>query len=342
MRYFAKPVSLSPIICAASGWEVQHREVPRMRTDTALLWCSNCKAALAILIPHSLSVTAKHQIAAHYQQQLWQAHSIPCRHRKEAEFLLCNSLSTSVENDSNLMRPVVPTLLTRMLPDDSSLELVEQWAPWPLFRQRWMKLYPLVLALDHALDAPEQLLMYGDGGDSLIGTLLARLVGLLSAIDVSSNWTDPLPSLDTLAETRAAETTAAMVLTGWDLRRADGSGEKDTVECVLCLSCQPLVRPSSVGDGSPEAKRRKTVTSQWNQPVAGHRYYCPWVCGFPCAGSDHQTTRPPLWQILADRLLAPRPSDDANAVTEIHKMLRAGVSSQRVKGSPRKEMTLRG
>lgn len=349
-QYFAKPVSLSPILCAATGWQLCPELVTRKAPAFSVyLTCENCKAVISILIPPTLSVTARYKLAAQYQQNLWQAHAIQCWHRKNSEYLINTALSSTQELHRKGLQPVIPTPLARLLPtQSSSLELVEHSAPWPLFRQRWLNLYPRVVAFNYPLDVPTYMLYYGTKSDSAT-TLLKRLVGRLLSFDDDGD-AEPLPSvpsIETPDEIEASESASALVLTGWDLRCNDNEESSAAVECIFCLSRQPLTRiavvvGTNLEDESPQAKRRRVMSSKWNQPITAHRYYCPWVCGFPTTtvggNCDSITTTPPLWQILADRLLAPQ-QPDTNALVEIHKLLRAGVSSRRMKLSPLKPGT---
>jgi hypothetical protein len=259
---------------------------------------------------------------------------------------------------------------------------VDQSAPWHLFRQQWMRLYPCILALEQQqeqpLHVPNTLLQHSCRGDSTSTTaagLLTEIVTILRTVPHHEHEEEDepavFPRVESPTEVQAAETAAAIVLTGWDLRFKDSDDvdEHAVIECVFCLSRQPLVRPPAsfsvedLGDDDdasslPLTKRRRTVVSSFSQWNAAHRYYCPWVCGFhhgsagrsgaAGAGGAAETSvasRPlprPLWQILADRLLATAPvvshqqqqhnatEERQQPVTEIHRMLRAGVSSQRL------------
>jgi C3HC zinc finger-like len=157
------------------------------------------------------------------------------------------------------------------------------------------------------------------------------------------NTTSRLPNMDTPKEMQVAEITIALIITGWDLQESDvdkGAVAVETVatphiHCIFCLSRQRLIDHSNpsflVPDQNNNNKRQRTnvpasssITSQWNQPYMAHRYYCPWVCGFPLTrrvGSGDDTNRPPsidtastvtgntltfslpLWQVLTNRLL---------------------------------------
>ena len=95
-----------------------------------------------------------------------------------------------------------------------------------------------------------------------------------------------------------------------------------------------------VGDDAPSSKRRR-LTSEKNepetlQPLASHRYHCPYVCGFPRDGERKGT---PIWQTIVSKLFLHKKSEDKNdsdndddgdATTErLLQLLQSGVSKQK-------------
>ena len=217
-----------------------------------------------------------------------------------------------------------------------------------------------------------------------------------------------LPNMNTPKEIQDAEITIALIITGWDLQVLPDEDDvvvvgTDTaspmkrhpittphIHCIFCLSRQPLINCSSNTTVPPERwpnestvqndtagsnKRQRTtsqlapVSSQWNQPYMAHRYYCPWVCGFPLttqlpdtidngypvptidpASAWTDNTLPfslPLWQVLTNRLLMeaqiqPHTDNDDNGnnnsndtmiqnFLSIHQQLRSSISPLRYK-----------
>jgi C3HC zinc finger-like len=382
--YFAKPIQLSPIICAISGWELRPSSSKKttivgsfyqLSTSmdandasivdaAARLVCPSCDAVLVVLVPQLLSTTAKLDLIRHYQQQLWQAHKIPCRHRKETEYLINVAFKPQKGNHRNRQSPVVPTLLARALQSQStmsasSLELVEQACPWLMFRQKWLQVYPHVSEIKQSVQLPDKLLYFRNESSESTKTILNRILDTLQNMEVDDGEDTTkfqfLRNLKTPIEIQAAETAAALVLTGWEICQCNDAVCSDTtssvgaippivsIECIFCLSKHPLTQPSTDTDvSSPQqpTKRQRTIPSLWNEPFAAHRYYCPWVCGFPltCDDDNKNLTTPtpvPLWQILADRLMTPpmvrgdTQNHDTQSVITIHQQLRAGVSSLR-------------
>ena len=113
-----------------------------------------------------------------------------------------------------------------------------------------------------------------------------------------------------------------------------------TLGCPLCLSVMDVtLRKNGDGkggeDGEPPEKRRKSHNSN---PLGSHRYYCPYVCGFPATVSAKEI---PLWHLLVQRsereLEVPEgagqgdPRDDASSKLErIQKILRMAVAPKRI------------
>ena len=165
--YFAKPIAISPVLCALSGWEVsvdppavvvsgqpsqKHSggmDVDETLATSSLLRCCNCQAYLAVLIPLGLSVNAIQNLTAHYQRQLWMAHSIACCHRKQAEYLIETALTTLQEqivnrnnfdethrhHSSKPSTVVLPWQLAQVTPGPV-LGLLEQSNPWSVFQKQ--------------------------------------------------------------------------------------------------------------------------------------------------------------------------------------------------------------
>ena len=122
IHYFAKPIHLSPILCAVTGWElmispsvggvegsdpvaVEMNPINTATTDestattitaasaslidaTCRLRCGTCRAVLTMVIPSTLSTPTRNELVLQYQQQLYKAHAITCRHSKPAEYFI--------------------------------------------------------------------------------------------------------------------------------------------------------------------------------------------------------------------------------------------------------------
>lgn len=157
----------------------------------------------------------------------------------------------------------------------------------------------------------------------------------------------------------SAKAAVALVLTGWSLqvknnRDADADHDKNqtvTVVCSLCLESQillpltatetsSLTSPAFNQDEERRRKRQRCSSNGWNRPLDAHRYYCPWVCGMVVATALETAT--PFWKIVAhniERNIGPpgtqigmegESAQQPDSSVEIHQLLRAGLSSQRI------------
>lgn len=162
---------------------------------------------------------------------------------------------------------------------------------------------------------------------------------------------------------------AALALFGWmppkdkdhnDVKSSDSDemGSSVTLECSVCISLLTFElekydwhhhshgRKATIGDkkhddeGRP-IKRRKldheTARTKLN-PLLGHRYHCPFVCGFPRDGKRKSI---PLWQAIAVKLLIEQKDkenaggadkgedtdDDESGLCRILQILESSVSS---------------
>lgn len=164
---------------------------------------------------------------------------------------------------------------------------------------------------------------------------------------------------------------AALTLFGWmppndkdhhDAQSLDSDekGSSVTLECPVCISLLTFElekydwhhhshgRKAIIGDKKDDneerpVKRRKldheTTRTKLN-PLLGHRYHCPFVCGFP---KDGQRKSIPLWQTIAAKLLIEQkdkenedgagkreePDDDESGLNRILQILESSVSSYR-------------
>lgn len=369
--YFAKPIEISPVICALTGWEVYadpavtsalpSQRFAGMDADTqatsSLLRCCDCQAYLAILIPFGLSVKALQNLTAHYQRQLWIAHSIACCRRKQAEYFIETALTALQKQTANRKKcnnthhsskpsaVVLPWQLAHVLPEPA-LELLEQSNPWVLFLQQIETMSKHIPDSSTSISGPDAFL---ESVDRIVQVIMNEKQGDASTTDLSS-----------------AKAAAALVLTGWSLqvknnREVDAARDNNqfvTVACSLCLASQILLPLTAVAAlnatshafGHDEERRRKRPrcsANGWNRPLDAHRYYCPWVCGMVVASASEYAT--PFWQIAAENLernidtvssqisMEGESAQHPDSFVEIHQLLRAGLSSQRIDPSTFKD-----
>jgi len=76
LTYFAKPDTVSPLICARFGWKNVAPDV---------IQCAHCNAAICISFSPKLSTKTKHDLSLKYQQMLATSHHKKCMWKCDAE-----------------------------------------------------------------------------------------------------------------------------------------------------------------------------------------------------------------------------------------------------------------
>jgi hypothetical protein len=181
-------------------------------------------------------------------------------------------------------------------------------------------------------------------------TLLKRLVDLLLRVNATSTGTgvveDDTDDADDDKTTSwmkglppaHLESLVALVLLGWrppaaatlgsygSSSSSSTSGVVVSASCPvcgasisieLCLACGGSTNSTSDSTSQLEEQQRKKKRHRNNasscNPVTGHKYYCPYVVGFPINGANEAK---PLWQSMADRLLSPQQPNQNGAVLQ--------------------------
>jgi hypothetical protein len=315
-RYFAKPVMMSPILCARFGWEIK---------DVDLLVCSNCKGACSVVFPPVLSAESTAKLCGHYQGQLVEAHEPFCLFRTEAEAYF-NEIKTLYRKHT------LPFAFATVI-SLQQVQLLENQRPRQVFQDACNTLIQVLqcrlkdnLTLP-AVELPTTVEYFQDGRDST-EVALSPTEPLLSRIQAYMT-----EALEAALPANLVEHAIALTLFGWlavpDTVENDDEEEEDDdlphlivrSECSLCLSQFYLYgRPSDDEDAASHHKRQRT-----RSPIDAHSYFCPYVCGF----GDKQR---PLWEILAIRLLQ-KPAGMAQNVDAVddaflaaHAVLRSALS----------------
>jgi hypothetical protein len=287
--YFAKPTTLSPIICARFGWA---------NVDKDLLECSCCRAAWSIVFPRSLSTESTDNLTAEYLHQLVTAHEEYCMFRRETHIYI------EGVNSKNQSHHSLPPALASVLPNRQLL-LLEHPSPKELFCQEIDTILESIINhFGENLSLPEM-------------NLPAQVQDFLvceSSSEQSPASSEPLLSrlyksisveADELAESvKRKESSIALVLFGWmaSLEKDDTDPNRMYSECPLCLSLHAFQVQGMATDipDSLSVKRQRM-----HSPFDAHSYYCPFVC--------HIGDKPPLWQAMATRMLVPKKHMDADS-----------------------------
>ena len=121
------------------------------------------------------------------------------------------------------------------------------------------------------------------------------------------------------------EWAAVLALLGWEPVEHD-TVDAGLVHCSTCLVQCKLLTQRAHDDSDPPSRKKQRLEAKPMTPISSHRYYCPFVCGFPVEGSSV-----PMWQVIATKLLRPEVlADDElctgeDAMMKIHRMLRSGL-----------------
>jgi len=156
VTFFAKPPSLSPIVCARFGWK---------NTAPNLLVCSACRSAVALAYPSSrlFSGTASRKLTCVFEQQvLGDGHAAFCSYRQQGEryrkeLLLIQQEQQQEDSPTNALLPgpdypatatyiaplpprILPMLLASIVPPQPRM-ILESVHPQSLFVSEWKRWY---------------------------------------------------------------------------------------------------------------------------------------------------------------------------------------------------------
>jgi hypothetical protein len=346
--YFAKPVSLSPLVCARFGWR---------NIEMDLLCCDACQAVWAVEFPPTLSAHATQCLTAMYVPQVASAHAVSCRYRAEASRFLDNRKveDTAVGLDANTsmaQKLALPPALASVWPAEE-VALLESVEPINMLKPLIAMLAKLCCKTSSSsgLVVPDSFTL-SRPQNTIIGNvvLLSRLTDIL---------TDGMG--DVKEDREAFETATLLTLFGWRIMATEktiaaskevscaapneetlettGISESEILTCRLCHAQLPLFQQtadfdaSAIQDNSRPWKRLR----RGGLDPASHRHYCPYVCGPGC-----EKKAIPFWKALAEQVLDSktnqqqsssglsvwRESDTAWRVIE--RILRQGLSTKRL------------
>ena len=325
--YFAKPASLSPLVCAAFGWS---------NADVDILQCQKCQAIVSVSYMAGLSTFASDKLTCRYEQQLGSAHDESCVFRKEAEAYFA-------EKEERKESSILPSVFFKYFPMEL-VELVEARRPIATFgaqvkqrlnNERVATMCESVQFHHHASVMAYRPPISTDNDESV-------------AIEESLFQTIKTAQCDfgNAAET-SIKVASLLTLFGWypDVDKANTS-----MSCQLCgVALDNLLPPgaekapeassSSSSPSTSEPPTKRTRVASTVDLLSSHRHYCPYVCGFPRQGASCGV---PLWKALADKLLAvpkitasdidAEPSDDLCNKSEwvkVNALLNAGLARPR-------------
>jgi len=294
--YFAKPASISPLVCARFGWTNPSQD---------LIVCQKCQACVAITYHPLLKAADEERITAIYKEKLCTAHKVTCP-------FYASAFPTTV-----LANAPIPSYLASVFPQDF-VTLVEQSNPKPLLQKRVHSLLDAARkgdgSVEVSLDAKDMELQE----DETTEMFASQLSNTLGYSKETEQWA------------------CILALVCWEPKQTRQSNKTVLMlQCPVCLSQRGLPIQgydkndnSSSDDSSvdlPPPKRPKTAKQPMN-PITGHRLYCPVICGFPCSGSEV-----PAWKTIANHLFANTGTSDVDdtqgeqVMINIHRLLRSSL-----------------
>eukprot|EP00581_Thalassiosira_minuscula_P008300 CAMPEP_0183702762 /NCGR_PEP_ID=MMETSP0737-20130205/766_1 /TAXON_ID=385413 /ORGANISM="Thalassiosira miniscula, Strain CCMP1093" /LENGTH=405 /DNA_ID=CAMNT_0025929433 /DNA_START=1 /DNA_END=1215 /DNA_ORIENTATION=- len=293
--YFAKPLALSPLVCAAYGWE---------NTSKDILKCQhpNCGATICIAFHSSLNEEAHDKLCQQYLEMLVSSHTTGCPFRSfTSRWAKVMKRRASNEANSKCHELTVQELSVIIAEEDNAEYLINKVSDGLRSSQLYVPPYFLSLS-DEFLQFED---CSGDGSitrDRVKGRALQLRDKLKTRIGESSKLSDlVLPEAVTgycqkvlpdvyvgklLHQNDIVMKVPYFLATfGWDLGEepvSEGAGV--ILKCGICQAKAWLASSSATNEETPRKKRRT------NDPkdaclklIDSHRVYCPYVSGFSYA-----------------------------------------------------------
>ncbi|KAL7542843.1 hypothetical protein ACHAXR_012941 [Thalassiosira sp. AJA248-18] len=303
--YFAKPLALSPLVCAAFGWENTGNDIIKCR-DAA------CGATICVLFHPSLNEESRDKLCEKYLGMLVSSHTSGCPFRSFANRwskVMHQCGSKKGEDCGNK-----PTLLADIITKENNPENLMNKVS-AIFSKSNFYVPPYLLSLSEDFLRFEDCTEDGSNTRDLVkeGTLQIRdqqhsRTDGDSTIDVTipdvvtKFCCEVLPDAD-VDEVLHLKDTAMKVpyllsVFGWSL--CDESVGETTSVVVKCNLCQARswLTPSPETDEESSRKRRRIDTrGDANlKLIESHRIYCPYVSGFNSADLAG-------WKVVVSNLL---------------------------------------
>ncbi|EED94171.1 predicted protein [Thalassiosira pseudonana CCMP1335] len=310
--YFAKPLALSPLVCAAFGWQ---------NTDTDIIKCKHpkCNATLCIDFHPDLDKESHDNLCQKYLEMLASSHTEECpfqsfagRWLKVMNRQCCRGAATGECNDPESLAVVEKET------DEETIVSKTRQSLGGVSSGFYVPPYFLSLSSDFLIFED----CSGDGSITrgIVSENATQVKEKLQATigdDAEFNVETPeaitrvcreiLPGCDTcdVEHDKSISYVSKLLATfGWGISEGDSDAEESNsvVKCHLCLARSLLtVKQSSLE--APQKKRRIEITTNdaGIKLIDSHRMYCPYVSGF-AFGAGHQT-KLPGWKVVVLNLL---------------------------------------
>mmetsp|Transcript_17456 Transcript_17456/g.42440 ORF Transcript_17456/g.42440 Transcript_17456/m.42440 type:complete len:507 (-) Transcript_17456:1123-2643(-) len=319
-KYKPSVACLSPLLCARFGWE---------SVDNDMLVCSGCKSALTV--PLNLRLSLSETYVGTIRTKIVSDGHVPqtCPFKMSIETFrkyddVPDDIGDRTDGGTNTDTPsslsLVPTYMTEVVPDDF-LDLVDNPTPRQIIQSRAKELLmPLSHNQNTTTTTTAQEWMYPSlilpNEIQQIKSKAGSLLGLAQQ--------DEETATDRSVENVSSADILALAVLGWKpLEETSNDDLYPTLEetpPVICMGCSvcfafmelqlqnrkdgegmevDAMAEEGDGDSRRPTKRQQHHKSSSCDPVASHRYYCPFVTGFP---KTVRSKTKPIWKTIFERL----------------------------------------
>ncbi len=290
--YFAKPLKLSPLVCARFGWE---------NTGTDFLTCSctsKCRGAIFVHFHPDLSPESELELVNLFRKMLATSHCDTCPFQMDSK----RWLTLMDNNDRNNHKFVVPPYLIpmsqefRILEDDSRTGFVTKEHIMLESKRLEEALAGMSIQLEHISvtsgKVEDQIKKYFD--DAKRGEICSRSsISILDLLKAGNERGDSI-----------SKESALLALFGWRLFQQHGdnesqpstnqtekSDEKIQVMCKVCYAqCFIDLSDTNSCDQRGTKRARLTTSPAAFDMLNSHRHFCPLVSGFVRNKEDETNT----------------------------------------------------
>jgi len=301
--YFAKPLSISPLVCAAFGWENTGRDIIRCAHN-------QCKATLCVKFHPALDKSSKSNLCAKYLTLLASSHKDLCPFQSFAKRSLKvmernnrkNNTDVLDVEEANSSKPAELMGRVTMALESSALDLYVPTYMLPLCNE--LKRFE-----DFTGDGSVTMESVEEGAFKIQSQINANgAVGVEIPDLVSTYCREVLSDPDTeLFDKNENCSRDAFLLSafGWSLCDENGTARNMMgvmLKCNLCLSKAILASAAPVNIVESPKKKRRRIDTLRNANIKlldSHRAYCPYVSGFANGVCDRSE---PGWKVVLSNL----------------------------------------
>mmetsp|Transcript_24935 Transcript_24935/g.53777 ORF Transcript_24935/g.53777 Transcript_24935/m.53777 type:complete len:389 (+) Transcript_24935:59-1225(+) len=310
--YFAKPLALSPLVCAAFGWENTGRDIIKCRHP-------KCGATICVAFHPSLNEESDNRLCQKYLDMLVSSHTSRCPFRSFAsrwskvmhqrgsrgkdciKSKLADNIITKENNPEQLMNKVsevlsdsktnfyVPPYFLSL--SDEFLRFEDCTIDGSITRER---------AKEGALQIRDKL-QARNSGESEVEVVVP------DAVTNFFREMHPDADLEDVIYQKESTLKAPYLLStfGWSICDESAGENTMTVKCNMCQARTWLASSPST-DEEPSSRKRRRINTRDDanlKLIDSHRVYCPYVSGF--SFGPGQQSELPGWKLVVSNLLKP-------------------------------------